>query len=65
MCIRDRGITNILLLGTDGRENEDKYRSDAMMILTIDTIHNDICLLYTSWFRTFWSNVPDTFIGKS
>ena len=36
------GITNILLLGTDGRENELAYRSDAMMILTIDSNHNYI-----------------------
>ena len=38
------GITNILLLGTVGREKELSYWSDAMMILTIDSNHNDIKL---------------------
>lgn len=56
------GITNILLLGTDGRENEDKYRSDAMMILTIDTIHNDIKL--TSLARDTYVDIPDHGKGK-
>lgn len=56
------GITNILLLGTDGRENEDKYRSDAMMILTIDTIHSDIKL--TSLARDTYVDIPDHGKGK-
>ena len=38
------GITNILLLGADFRDNNDNGRTDAMMILTIDTINNKIKL---------------------
>lgn len=38
-------ITNILLVGTDGRNPSDKgTRSDAMMILTVDKKHNSIKL---------------------
>ena len=32
----EHGITNILLVGTDGRPGEKNSRSDAMMILTVD-----------------------------
>ncbi|MDO5011365.1 MAG: LCP family protein, partial [Intestinibacter bartlettii] len=56
------GITNILLLGTDGRENELAYRSDAMMILTIDATHNDIKL--TSLARDTYVDIPDHGKGK-
>ncbi len=37
-------ITNILLLGIDKRETNEKGRSDAMMILTVDTKHDKIKL---------------------
>lgn len=33
----EKGITNILLAGTDGRPGEKNSRSDAMMILTVDS----------------------------
>ena len=56
------GITNILLLGTDGRENELSYRSDAMMILTIDSNHNDIKL--TSLARDTYVDIPGHGKGK-
>ncbi len=38
------GITNILLLGTDGRKNETAFRTDSMIILTIDNNHKNIKL---------------------
>lgn len=38
------GLTNILLLGTDGRTKGESTRSDTIMILTIDGNHNDIKL---------------------
>lgn len=38
------GLTNILLLGTDGRTEEGKPLSDTVIILTIDGNHNDIKL---------------------
>lgn len=37
-------ITNILLLGVDSRDKNDRGRSDAMMILTVDTEHKKIKL---------------------
>ena len=40
----DSSITNILLLGTDGRPGENAQRSDAMMILTIDNKHKSLKL---------------------
>ena len=49
------GITNILLLGTDGRENELDYRSDCMMIVTIDTNNKNIKL--TSLARDTYVNI--------
>ena len=36
------GITNILLLGTDGRPEESAFRTDSMIILTIDNNNKDI-----------------------
>lgn len=56
------GVTNILLLGTDGRENELAYRSDAMMILTVDTNHSDIKL--TSLARDTYVDIPNHGKGK-
>ncbi|WP_461207510.1 LCP family protein [Clostridium sp. DL1XJH146] len=38
------GITNILLLGLDARNPDETSRSDSIIILTIDTIHNDLKL---------------------
>ena len=56
------GITNILLLGTDGRENESAYRSDCMMIVTIDNTHNSIKL--TSLARDTYVDIPGVGMGK-
>ena len=50
------GIKNILLLGTDEREGETQTRSDAMMILTIDTVHDSLKL--TSLARDAYVTVP-------
>lgn len=55
------GVTNILLLGTDGRKNESAYRSDCMMILTIDNTHNSVKL--TSLARDTYVDIPGE--GKS
>lgn len=56
------GITNILLLGTDGRENEAAYRSDCMMILTIDNTHQSIKV--TSLARDTYVDIPGQGKGK-
>ena len=59
---KEKGITNILLVGVDGNNMEKGNRSDAMMILTIDTIHNDIKL--TSLARDTYVDIPDHGKGK-
>lgn len=56
------GVTNILLLGTDGRENESAYRSDCMMILTIDNTHSSVKL--TSLARDTYVEIPGEGMGK-
>ena len=54
--INKKGITNILLLGSDAREGEKESRTDTMMIFTIDTVHNSLKL--TSLARDAYVNVP-------
>ena len=56
------GITNILLLGTDGREKELAYRSDCMMIFTIDDNNKNIKL--TSLARDTYVDIPGKDKGK-
>ena len=58
----EAGITNILLLGTDGRENESAYRSDCMMILTLDNTHQSIKV--TSLARDTYVDIPGQGKGK-
>lgn len=50
------GITNILLVGIDGESMERGNRSDAMIILTIDSKNNDIRL--TSLARDTYVDIP-------
>lgn len=52
----EEGITNILLMGTDARPDEEKSRSDAMMILTIDGKHGSVKL--TSLARDSYVDIP-------
>lgn len=52
----EKGITNILLAGTDGRSKDEQSRSDAMMILTIDNKHKSLKL--TSLARDTYVNIP-------
>ena len=59
---QENGVRNILLLGTDGRENESAYRSDCMMIVTIDNNHNSIKL--TSLARDTYVDIPGQGMGK-
>ncbi|MCC3869597.1 LCP family protein [Terrisporobacter mayombei] len=56
------GVTNILLLGTDGREKELAFRSDCMMIATIDAKNKNIKL--TSLARDTYVNIPGKGKGK-
>lgn len=50
------GIYNILITGSDARPGEKVSRTDSMMILTIDKVHNDIKL--TSLARDSFVNIP-------
>ena len=52
----EAGITNILLAGTDGRPGEKNSRSDAMMILTVDTKNKSLKL--TSLNRDTYVDIP-------
>lgn len=54
--INKKGITNILLLGSDARAGEKDSRTDTMMIFTIDTVHKSLKL--TSLARDSYVNVP-------
>lgn len=56
------GITNILLLGTDGRKDETSFRTDSMIILTIDNNNKNIKL--TSLARDTYVNIPGRDKGK-
>lgn len=55
------GIKNILLLGADYRKGDKTARSDSMMVVTIDTVHNKVKL--TSLLRDMLVNIPG--YGKS
>ena len=50
------GITNILLVGTDGKYIEKWNRSDSMMVVTIDSKNKDIKL--TSIARDTYVDIP-------
>lgn len=50
------GISHILLIGVDSINPDTTTRSDAMMLLTLDTIHDSIKL--TSFARDAYVNIP-------
>ena len=56
------GITNILLLGTDGRKDETAFRTDSMIILTVDNNNKNIKL--TSLARDTYVDIPGKGKGK-
>lgn len=51
-----KGITNILLIGIDARESNEASRSDAMIILTIDSNNEKVKL--TSIMRDSYVDIP-------
>ncbi|WP_455539341.1 LCP family protein [Terrisporobacter sp.] len=55
-------VKNFLLLGTDGRKNEKSFRSDCMIIATLDMKHKDIKL--TSLARDTYVDIPGVGMGK-
>ncbi|MEF9991072.1 MAG: LCP family protein [Romboutsia sp.] len=54
--VSEKGITNILLIGTDGRTVEEEARSDSMMILTVDNKNKSLKL--TSLARDTYVDIP-------
>lgn len=52
----EKGITNILLVGTDGRTLDEASRSDSMMILTVDSKNQALKL--TSLARDTYVDIP-------
>lgn len=50
------GITNILLVGTDGKYIEKWNRSDSMMVVTIDSKNKDIRI--SSIARDTYVDIP-------
>jgi polyisoprenyl-teichoic acid--peptidoglycan teichoic acid transferase len=51
-----KGITNILLIGTDGRNLSENSRSDSIIIATIDDINRNLKL--TSILRDTYVSIP-------
>ncbi|WP_139905266.1 LCP family protein [Clostridium thermarum] len=51
-----KGITNILLIGTDAREIDEPSRSDSIIIATIDDINKNI--KFTSIMRDSYVDIP-------
>ena len=54
----DKGVKNILLLGVDARPDDEtsSSRSDTMMLVSVDTVHN--CIKMVSFLRDTWCYIP-------
>ena len=55
-ALTEDGVTNILLLGNDSRDNADDGRTDSIMLLTINRPKNTIYL--TSFLRDIKIDIP-------
>ncbi len=58
-----KDVTNILFLGVDRRNADEKSRSDTMMMLSIDRANKKLKL--TSFLRDSWVYIPDHAHGKA
>lgn len=54
----DKKVTNILLIGVDGKSNDSSLRSDTMLMVSID--RNNKKLKLTSFLRDTWVMIPST-----
>lgn len=54
--LKEEGVTNILLIGNDSRNNDESGRSDAMMLLSISGKTNTIHI--TSLLRDIYVEIP-------
>ncbi len=50
------GVFNVLLMGVDTAETKDSTRSDAMIVMSVDTVHGKIKL--TSFMRDMYVSIP-------
>lgn len=53
---REKGVTNILLIGTDARKKGEDSRSDSMILISICPLQGKICL--TSILRDSYVTIP-------
>ncbi len=53
---QDKDVTNIMLIGIDRRSEEEKSRSDTMMLLSVDNKHKELKM--TSFLRDMWVEIP-------
>lgn len=54
--VEDEDIINILLIGQDKREGEDRQRSDTMILATLNK--RDKCISLTSFMRDLYVQIP-------
>lgn len=54
--MKEDGVVNILLIGSDSRDKESKGRSDAMILLSISSHSDKICM--TSLLRDMYVEIP-------
>ncbi len=56
--VSDKRVTNILLIGVDGKSSDKSLRSDTMLMVSID--RNNKKLKLTSFLRDTWVMIPST-----
>ncbi|CRZ34444.1 LytR family transcriptional attenuator [Herbinix hemicellulosilytica] len=54
--MKDKNVFNVLLIGSDSRDPDDRGRSDAMMVLSVSKKNKEIVL--TSLLRDIYLNIP-------
>lgn len=55
-------VKNVLLVGTDGRSDDDAGRSDSMVLLSIDVVNRRLTM--TSFMRDIYVSIPNYGYGK-
>lgn len=60
--LADSRVTNILLIGSDSRKDDDAGRTDSMILLSVNSRSNEITL--TSIMRDSYVEIPDHGWGK-
>lgn len=56
MPLQENGVVNILLIGSDSRQNDTSGRSDAMILLSLSSRTKTVCL--TSLLRDMYVDIP-------